>query len=175
MYKHLIDRARRERPNLRNAAALKNKVMSEIGTEAKERRFINFIKVAVSVVLLFSLGSYIWMEVYTWESRLAIEKQKAPLLYKSDWHCRMTAHELLQSLFETRALARHNDGVIINKGNMKLLKVENAELFKVMENVLGYIEHYSPSDFQAFQSGKDIRLSTWQLRHTYSFCEWITN
>ncbi|MCU4155083.1 hypothetical protein J1N10_03795 [Carboxylicivirga sp. A043] len=176
IYKQLLAKARRDKPRLRDVQSFKTKVLNEIDTERSRGGLLQFIRVAASIVLLFSLGAYVWMEVYTWENRLAIEQRTTPvsMIHKSDWQCRKAVNELMASLFETSALVRHNDGVYINKGSIELLEFENSELFIVMQTVLGHIEQYSPSDFKVYQSGEDIRLNAWQLRHEYSVCEMLT-
>ncbi|MCG8579178.1 MAG: hypothetical protein MI866_04645 [Bacteroidales bacterium] len=175
IYKQLLNRARNDKPCLDDVQSLKSKVIYHIESpDRKSTRFLQFLRIAASVILFFCLGAYAWLEVYTWESRIAIQHDDAPVNYKANWHCRMTANELLSKLFETNALVHHNDGVILNKGNVKLLQVENTELFMVVENLLTHIEKYSPADFQAYNAGEDIQLSSWQLRREYGFCEWIT-
>ncbi|WP_430814410.1 hypothetical protein [Carboxylicivirga sp. RSCT41] len=174
IYKQLLDKAKKDKPSLDNVGSLKRKVMDRIEPPKKQSLgFLKFVRVAASVVLLFCCGVYTWLEVYTWESRLAIRSSNDPVIYKSDWQCRMTANDLLTKLLETNAMMRHNDDVILNKGSVQLLQIENAELFSFVENLLTQIERYSPVDFQAYHAGEDIRLSAWQLRREYGFCEWM--
>jgi hypothetical protein len=175
-YKQFLDKAKKDKPQLRDVQSFKSKTMREISPTKKGGDLLQFFRVAASIIMLFTMGAYIWMEVYTWESRLAIEQGVVtePMQHQSNWQCRHSVNELLASLFNTSALVRHNDGVYINKKNMQLLEVENAELFSIMEAVIGHIKQHSPSDFQAYQSGEDMRLNAWLLRHEYSICELLT-
>ncbi|MBK3518613.1 hypothetical protein [Carboxylicivirga marina] len=175
-YKKIIEQLRQQKPQLENGQKLKHEVMNRIRTQKSVSNIAYLIRVAASILILLSLGAYAWMEIYTWENRLAIEQRVSPneLQNNVDWQCRQTVNEIVASLFETNALVRQNDGVLINKSNMKLLEVENAELFARVSDMLERIKLISPNDFQTYQSGEDIHLNAWQLRREYGFCEWIT-
>ncbi|WP_289054726.1 hypothetical protein [Carboxylicivirga marina] len=175
IYKELLERAKRGKPQMKDPQLFKENVMREIEPHPKRLGLHQFLRVAASIILIFSVSSYIWMEIYVWESRLAIEQKVKPesTHRNSEWQCRQRVNEFMATLMNTGVLTSHSTGLMINKTNMELLKDEHADLYKTVEEILARVKQFKPVDYYAFQAGEDVRLTAWQLRREYYFCEWI--
>ncbi len=178
-YERFIEDVKRHRPQIRDEEKFRKDLLLKLnaGNRSNTRPLIFVLRVAASVALLVSLGSYVWLEAYTREKRWLAEQElnAGRLTDGVDWQCYQAVDELLALLIDTESLTTNGRSVAINKSKLQHLKSENKKLFAQLEGLLAYMKQFYPADYEALQSGETIRLNAWKLRKEYGVCHWITN
>ncbi|MBS2213506.1 hypothetical protein KEM09_19000 [Carboxylicivirga mesophila] len=178
VYKRFVEDVKRTDLRMSNEDKFKQRLLQKINEPRNySKRLIQVLRVAASIVLLLSLGTYIWMEVDTREQRWLVEQQinGNQLVQPSSGSCKQAVDKMMTLLASSESLPFSNKGVAFSKVHLKQIKSENAELFVMLERMLVYMEQFYPSDYAAFQSGETVQLTAWQLRKEYDVCNWITN
>ncbi|WP_439181469.1 hypothetical protein [Carboxylicivirga taeanensis] len=178
IYKRFVEKVKSQPPQLFEAEVFKRELLMEIaGGSRRTKKLLLSLRVAASILILISLGAYVWMEVDTWEQRLLAEQKPiaTQVTEAADWSCRQTIDRMMDILGRTQALVVTDNSVAINKKKLHQLKAENREAGEMLEGVLVYMKQFNPSDYEAFQSGETVRLTAWMLRKEYDVCSWLTN
>ncbi len=176
-YKRFTKHLRENKPQLSNRDLITNHVMVKVQKQKNLGNNMRFYRAAVSILIVLSLGGYLWTQVYTWEKRLLTEQRIKPanISKTSDWQCRVSINEMLSTLIKTKAFVYDKEGVYVDKTTVGKLEDDAPELLELVDGLIVYLQDNFPKDYRAYEAGERLRLNAWQMRKGYDLCEWIAN
>ncbi len=169
----------RKRPKLRDKEELRRRVMNQIESEStiqQNKRFV-WLRIAASLLVVFSVGAYVWMESDTQLQRhdtIARIENKV-IFSKPDWRCRNNMMSLLAS-FNNSGLQFNNDGsaLMLIKSDIELLQDSHPDLYSDAQGFIQALKELYPQLYHQYKSDEAVRLNFWILKDDKRLCQYIT-
>nr|WP_319399933.1 hypothetical protein [uncultured Carboxylicivirga sp.] len=168
----------KNKPRIKDIHRFKDGVMSQINiddaTIKKQSKL--FWKIAASILVLFSVGSYTWMETDTYLSR---ETYLANVTYEEssfadNTKCQYQVANLINVMTEAGLIIDvHNRIVQFSIVDVQKIIQTKSSLSTDIEQFIQAMQKLYPLKFQQYKSGEVVELNIWQLRENQQLCDWI--
>nr|WP_321453642.1 hypothetical protein [uncultured Carboxylicivirga sp.] len=168
----------KNKPRINDIHRFKDGVMSQIEREENSniKQSKLFWKIAASILVLFSVGSYTWMETDTYLSR---ETYLANVRYEEssfadNTRCQYQLANLINVMTEAGFIIDvHNRIVQFSIVDVQKLIQANSPLSSDIKHFVHVMRKLYPVKFQQYQSGEVIEFNVWQLRGNQQLCDWV--
>ena len=177
-YERFIKCVKSNASSLNDKNAFHQRVMEAIDeNERHKKRFSHFLSIVASLIVFISVGLYVWYEMDTRISRMALSSKQShlPSMEQPEWQCRHSVKGLMASVVNSGLMPMTDNGVLVLKSNIQLLKEADYELYSVIDDLLSGLQQTNPALMERYNAGESISLSAWQLRKEYHVCEWLLN
>lgn len=173
-----IYQLKQNNPRLKNKASIRDSILAQIELDEKKRIHPRqlLIRIAASVFIALSVGTYAWLETDTQFQRIetlsSINNNYVPI--EADMQCQYSMKSLL-ALLDKAGLEHVLDGntIQLSRNDFEYLKAINSPLVDKVEQFLVAIEKLHPHQYQSYLHGEGAFLSVWQLRSDQRICQWL--
>lgn len=173
-----MSQLKRKRPMLRNKELLRDKVLAQISAKNKKQIHIRqlWMRIAASVFIVLSLGTYSWFEIDTQIQRVQtlVSLNERNVSIEADLYCQYNMKALITMLNKVGLEHVSNgESIHLTRSDFDYLKSIDSVLVVDVETFLSGIQKLYPTQYQCYLYGEGLRLSVWQLKNDQRICNWF--
>ena len=168
----------KDRPGLKDKQQMQARVLSRIAALEDKRVNQRMIwwRMAASILVLFLVGSYSWLEINTYINRTnAFANIKGTMQQDEiEQNCEYRINELLISLQNAGfVIDSKRQAIQFTKQQVIKLGDDNSPHFADINQFLVSMEKLYPLKYQQYNSGEAVELNSWQLKKDQRLCDWV--
>ncbi len=164
------------KPHLRDKNQFQRNVLMAI--EAKERKQKKNLgwRIAASIIVMFSVGSYSWMELETYSVRSSKLTATSQVLLKKkeDNSCQYQISHLIENLKVAGFIIDVEKMAIqFSQEDVDRLKADNSPFISDVNQFIAGMEELYPTKYQKYDAGELVEFNSFHLLKDQRLCDWI--
>ncbi|MCU4163962.1 hypothetical protein [Carboxylicivirga caseinilyticus] len=168
----------KQQPRINDLQRFKNNVLNQIESEEQVRKQhrIYWWRVAASIIVLLSVGSYTWMEIDTYLKRTSTVVFNNDISFESQDYqrCDYRIANLLKSLKEAGFVIDDQRNIIqFSELDVRNLNINNSPFASDVSQFLAGMKELYPLKYQKYKSGEMVEFNSWHLKKDQRLCDWV--